>query len=149
MTIQRWMGVVSAVGVLLITGSAGAAAQERTLRFCQQIGDATQRLACFDGLAAGEKKATTERQVKQFGLNERSKEPEDRKEVGQVTAAIVSIQGSQVQLDNDMVWRVVDNADLVGWIRPGQKAMVKPGLLSGYRMQVDGVRGIMVVTRVR
>jgi hypothetical protein len=132
-----------------MVGSVEVQAQERTLRSCQEIGDSAQRLACFDALAAGGKKVSTERRVKQFGLNERSKAPEDRKEVGQVSAAVVSAHGSQVQLDNQMVWRVVDNADLVGWIRPGQKATVKPGLLSGYRMQVDGVRGIMVVTRVR
>lgn len=150
-------GLILAGAALAATMATPAMAQG-SIEDCRSIADSAKRLACYDALSGQSRQAQpvpesdearVERQTQQFGLTEQQKAPEDRKEVERVTAAITGISGSRITLDNGMVWRVTDGSKLLDWAREGQVATVKQGFLSGYRMTVEGVRGLAVVERIR
>lgn len=138
------VGCAALVGLLPVQSLA----KEDTVASCRRVGDAVKRLACYDAIADRDLESTKVRQQKQFGLTERQKAPEDRKEADSITASVASASGLRIALDNGMVWRVVDNQRAADWVQKGRKVTVERGLLSGYRMNVEGVNGTMVVERM-
>ncbi|KMS60451.1 hypothetical protein V474_00865 [Novosphingobium barchaimii LL02] len=143
---------IAAVALVLAFAATPAMAADK-LEKCVSVIGATQRLACYDALAgraADETpQQTADRQTRQFGLAEKQKAPQDRKEVEQIDSKVSSVSGTRIVLENGMSWKVEDGGHFLEWVRPGQVATVKKGLMSGYRMMVDGLNGKAVVTRLR
>lgn len=147
---NKHMWVVGTMLLVLQAPSAGAASK---LGKCREIAESAARLACYDTVSGRADQETNEerveRQIRQFGLTELQKAPEERKEVEQVSAKIASVGGGRVTLDNGMVWKVTDGRSLLGWVQEGQVITIRRGLFSGYRMTVDGVTGKAVVVRMQ
>lgn len=138
---------------MLLTLQAPFAHAGSAIEACREIADPSERLACYDAEAGRPPEETpearVERQTRQFGLAERQKAPEERKEVETVSGTIVSVGTSRVTLDNGMVWKITDGGNLLQWLQEGQVATIERGIFSGYRMTVKGVNGKAVVTRLQ
>lgn len=143
---------IIAVGAMMAVLHSAPAFAEEDLNACRKITDPAKRLECYDSLSnvpAETSEARVERQTENFGLTERQKAPENRKEVGEITGRIAALAGSQLTLDNGMVWKITDGGRLRDWLQVGQLATISQGLLSGYRLQVQEAKGIAVVKRVQ
>ncbi|MBO9519304.1 MAG: hypothetical protein J7493_14670 [Porphyrobacter sp.] len=153
---KRWI-VVTGAAVLAAQGAMASAAP--TVEECRPIPDREQRLNCYDQIpvatpvnpaqAAAERQAEQERN---FGLAESAKPQAERAEAEAVTAKIVGIRdgrsGKIVELENGQEWQIASNGNLQRWLRADQVATIKRGMLSGYRLTVDGVTGTETVRRL-
>lgn len=165
---KRWMWATAAA-VLATQGAAAWAAP--TVEECRAIADREQRLACYDEVpvatpaspapvsaapasaaAAIPAQTSAERQTaaeQNFGLaaNQVRTEPE------RVTAKIVEMRpgrkGPLLVLDNGHEWQVTTDRNLADRLRVGQTVEIKRGMMSGYRVYVDGVTGMETVQRIK
>ena len=125
---------------------------------CRSIKDRDARLACYDALpvtAASPGTATRRRDMPKddFGLSERRMRSE-RATAQSVDSTIEALRISdggerELTLANGQVWTVTSDGRLGKWLEPGQTAHISSGFMSGYRLRIDGVKGIAVVHRVR
>jgi hypothetical protein len=151
--VNRWI-FGTAVAVLAVQAQVALAAP--TMEECRALQDAQARLACYDSMSApapvapaAAAAAVEANKEKNFGLAERQKAPEERSEPEQVQAKISSISGSRVVLDNGQEWQVTTDRNLFDRLRVGQTATIKRGVMSGYRIYVDGVTGMETVRRIQ
>ncbi|TCM19444.1 hypothetical protein EDF56_10380 [Novosphingobium sp. PhB165] len=145
-----------AAGLVLTMLGASPALAASPLESCRAIGDAAQRLACYDAIPIkGQKAAAPADPVASFGLTETQKQKVAREQpdvpapVEDVTSKIAVLSATQVTFDNGMVWKVTDGSDILTWARIGQEATVKRGTLGGYRLTIQKVNRLAVVTRVQ
>lgn len=170
-----------ALVALLAPGFASADAARDVLTEiakCSEIGDAGERLKCFDSaatrakgaLAAPPATASESRSLLDwFGFSRPAKpttKPEEfgkqpsesaqAKELTQITANIVELaQTSRGKtlffLDNGQLWRQLDadSTDLRDLpSTPGTKVTIEKGFLSSYNLMVAGRNGLIKVNRV-
>ena len=112
--------LIIAVGAMMAVLHSAPAFAEEDLNACRKITDPAKRLECYDSLSnvpAETPEARVERQTENFGLTERQKAPENRKEVGEITGRIAALAGSQLTLDNGMVWKITDGGRLRDWLQ--------------------------------
>ena len=146
-----------AVFVALLCGIAtGAAAQDvaRELSKCTVIADASQRLACYDGL-----RRAPELPARQFGAEQLPREsnaapePADESITGKVTQLSLTPFGRFVlTLDNGQIWRQLDG-DTARFVPPGNLARasvtISHGALGSYNLQFAGQNGLYKVRRLK
>lgn len=158
---------------LLITGTAEAYAADQPVRSsrlmddlksCRGIGDAAQRLACYDSAAAKLEEATAKRDViivdredvrktkrSLFGLDLPNfslfggKADEDKERISQIDAVAKSVREGQygvwrITLDDGATWET--NQPAVRTPRPGSKIRIKAGALSSYLLSIDGAPSV-------
>jgi hypothetical protein len=145
---------------------------------CSEIGDAGERLKCFDSAAARAKSAlaatpaapTESRSVLDwFGFSrpptpatkpeefgKASPEPQESKELTQISASVVELARTSrgktlFFLDNGQLWRQIDadSTDLRDLpSTPGTKVTIEKGFLGSYNLLVAGRNGLVKVNRV-
>ncbi len=173
--------VAVAFAVLLVPGLARADAARDVLTEiakCSDIGDAGERLKCFDvaamraksALAAPPQAASESRSLLDwFGFSKPSKPAtkpeefgkqatasEEAKELTQITASVVELARTSrgktlFFLDNGQLWRQID-ADATDLrdlpSTPGIKVTIEKGFLSSYNLTIAGRNGLIKVNRV-
>ncbi|WP_156457637.1 hypothetical protein [Altererythrobacter sp. Root672] len=143
---------------MAVQGAAAWAAP--TVEECRVIPDREKRLDCYDQIPVATPvnpaQAATDRQAEQernFGLAESAKPQEERAEAAEVTAKIVSVRdgrsGKIIELDNGHEWQITSNGNLQRWLKPDQVATIKRGMLSGYRLTIEGVTGSETLRRLQ
>lgn len=157
---------------LLIAGAAGAAEAYAAdqpirssrlmddLRSCRAIGDAAQRLACYDSSAAKLEEAIAKRDAiivdredvrrtkrSLFGLDLPNfslfggKADEDKERISQIDAVAKTVREGpygvwRITLDDGATWETSQSGYRAP--RPGSKIRIKAGALSSYLLSVDG-----------
>lgn len=167
------------LGGLIAWPSAADAQTTRIepFRACSETPDAGERLACFENALAAAEQALTaredgrsERTKADFGLSERQivdREQRDRAEPTQTaeternepeperviaTVADLFTDGRRRRvflLDNGQLWRETSHSNYRGQIEEGSRVTIEEGLLSGYRLTVEGGAGFFGVRRIR
>ena len=152
--------------LLLVSAMTGAAqAQTGELQRCRAIGDNTQRLACYDALAAkpaapapamaapaaapAPAVAATSRQAQEqaFGLQKKSQE---------ITSIESSIPGmfdgwrpnQNIKLANGQVWRIVDDSEGMVYGKD-LKVIIERGALGANYMEIQGINKAPKVRRIQ
>jgi len=167
--------------VLLAPGLANADAARDILTEiakCSEIGDAGDRLKCFDSAAARAKSALaapaqpaseSRSLLEWFGFSRPAQsptkpeefgkaapEPQDAKELTQISASVVELARTSrgktlFFLDNGQLWRQID-ADATDLrdlpSTPGTKVTIEKGFLNSYNLTIAGRNGLVKVNRV-
>jgi len=134
------------------------------LRNCRSLGDAAQRLACYDGAAGRLEEAAAKRDVivvdreevrktrrSLFGLNLPNfalfsgKADDEQERVTQVDGVAKSVREGQygawlITLDDGATWETSQPG--VRTPRSGSKIRIKAGALSSYLLSVDGAPSV-------
>jgi hypothetical protein len=135
--------------LLLVAGAAHAQGASDALRMCAAIGDASERLKCYDAVSQPSPAARED----EFG-----KPPAPRADaVTQISAGVLELgrtaRGRALfVLDNGQTWRQLDGDDSeVHDPPPGKtlKVTIEKGLLDSYNLMVDGRAGLTKVRRVK
>ena len=133
----------------LLGGAAHAQVAGDALRACADIGDASERLKCYDAAAHPNPAARQD----EFG-----KPPPPRPgELTQISAGVLELgrtaRGRALfVLDNGQTWRQLDGDDSqVHDPAPGRqlRVTIEKGAFDSYNLMVDGRNGLTKVRRVR
>lgn len=154
-------------GLLLLSFAGQASAGPADVLKCAEIADASARLACFDRTVPTLRQAprTPAPPVaalppvppeQRFGaerLEKRDQPPVLREEPEAIAATLKEARQGEPDrwvfaLDNGQVWRQVVARSLVG-VKPGRQVTVEKAALGSYSMKIEGVAGIIKVTRVK
>lgn len=139
---------------LLLLASGSALAADATLQTCRAIGDAGQRLACYDALAALPAPAPVAAPAPARQAAEQSFGLAPKKE------AVVSIESTipgkfdgwvpnqQITLANGQVWRVIDDSSAVVY-GTNLKVTLERGLMGNTFLVIEGTNRSPRVKRLQ
>jgi hypothetical protein len=151
----------SCIAVALAAAPLWAVAADVDLAKCRAIGDATQRLACYDALVPAAPATSTAPKLpaaaaapaqkqpqQQFGLEQRV--PADRPEA--IDSHIPGrFEGwkpnTRIRLANGQVWQVVDNSSGAFWLMD-PKVKVRRGMLGAFFLEIEGSNNSPKVRRI-
>lgn len=159
---------------LLVSAPLSAYADAADVNDCKRIENAAERLVCYDELF---KYSTTDTGGDTDSALTRPESPEDSSDLHGESAAIAEFGAEQIQsppvssvearlvgdfngwsgktvfaLDNGQVWRQTNNNIRDYTPRspiPQPKVTISKGMFGSYNMQVDGVKRIVQVKRVK
>lgn len=160
----RLRAVIAAGAAILVLIPAGAVAGETVVRLlrCAEQSDDTQRLACYDRLAAQHREPAAtgggeatgprvpEAEAEQwFGMESRAATSGLSEVTANVVGGFTGWDGrTQFELDNGQVW-VQTTADRFRHTGPDHPVVIRRAALGGFLLSPDGLNRSVRVRRVR
>ena len=160
----RLRAVIAAGAAVLALIPAGAAAGETVARLlrCAEQGDAAQRLACYDKLAAqhrepaatdggeaSEPRLSATDAEQWFGMETRAAASGLNEVRANVVGGFAGWDGrTQFELDNGQVW-VQTTADRFRHTGPDYPVVIRRGAMGGFLLSPDGLKRSVRVRRIR
>lgn len=154
-------------GLLFLAFAGQVSAGPADVLKCTEIAEASARLACFDRTAPSLRNAPKPPvppvaalppvpPEQRFGAERLEKKDQPaslREEAESITAVLKEAREGEPNrwvflLDNGQVWRQVVARSLKG-IKPGRKVTVEKAVLGSYSMTIEGVPGLIKVSRVK
>ena len=133
--------------IALLLASGPALADEAAFFRCRDIGDAGNRLACYDAVKQPTAAEKREVHVKAFGLV--PKRPEIETIDSRIVGRFEGWEADQrIALANGQVWQVIDDSN--GVVMGNElKATVARGAMGAMYMEIEGSRKSPRVKRVK
>lgn len=140
--------------LMLVAGTAFA--NDAALLHCRSIPEASERLACYDGLIiaidGGKQAAQAQSPLQnsgQFGAEPPPNKAEPQAIESQIPGRFEGWQpNSRIQLGNGQVWQVSDGSS-ADYALQDPKVIVRRGMLGAYYLEIEGANRAPRVKRVK
>jgi hypothetical protein len=147
--------------IVLLTAMHGAHASDDAVKRCRQIGEAAQRLACYDAIQLGTAAAVAApvavpaaapkapSKVEEFGLAKKAPAAETEVIESQTGASIDGWNSGQIiALANNQKWQIIDGSSAFLGKSLVRKVKIRRGRLGGFFMEFEGLNQTPRVKRI-